>query len=68
MPIFKLTSADDKHVIVMTAKCLSCARNHAAENAGSEGPRVWRDPSQSTCVLVRDGTNPEIIHRSTRND
>lgn len=34
------------------ARCLTCARNHAAENAGREGPMIWRDPAQSQIKVI----------------
>ena len=68
MAIFKLTAHDDSIVLVLAAKCLSCARNIAANGAGVEGPRMWLDPSKSTCELMRDNMTPQIIVRSTKND
>lgn len=49
MGIFELKSKTI--TLVLRAKCLTCARNLAAENAGDEGPRVWRDPGMSTITV-----------------
>lgn len=51
MGIFKV-STDGGYVIVR-ARCISCARGIAADNAGSEGPRIWRDYTKSTVQLIR---------------
>lgn len=46
------------------AKCLTCARNLAAENAGKEGPRIWRDPAQSTVRVIGSAEGyPLILER-----
>ena len=68
MAIFKLTAYDDSIVIVLAAKCLSCARNIAANAAGPEGPRMWLDPAKSTCEVLRENMAPQIITRSIKND
>lgn len=66
MAIFQLTHAGIS--VVVRAKCLTCARGIAADNAGPEGPRVWRDGTMSTCELVRDTDKPGLILRSENND
>lgn len=67
MPIFKLSAKDGSVAIVVRAKCLSCARTIAVENAELEGTRVWRDPDMSTIELVRDGDRSGLILRSEKN-
>lgn len=52
MPLFLLKTTDGRIEQVIRAKCLSCSRSVAAQNAGAEGPRVWRDPSLSTVQLI----------------
>lgn len=59
MAIFTLTHAGI--TLTLRARCITCARNHAADNAGPEGPRVWRDNSMSTLTVLYGSTghNPE---------
>lgn len=61
MAIFKLTERSTGRAMVVRAKCLSCARAVAVENAGSEGTRVWRDPALSTVELVRENDKTGLI-------
>jgi hypothetical protein len=68
MAIFKLTARNGQAVIVR-ARCLSCARTVAADNAGAEGTLIWRDPEKSTVELVRPDDRPGLILRTElRND
>jgi hypothetical protein len=66
MAIFKLVATDLNIELVVRAKCLSCARDVAAEHAGTEGTGVWRNPGQSTCELVDAGSKRGLILRSER--
>ncbi|TNF65414.1 aldehyde dehydrogenase [Streptococcus salivarius] len=66
MPIFKLFTHEGLEVIVR-AKCLTCARNLAADNAQDEGPRTWLDPNKSQIVLVRETDPPCILSRMKRD-
>ena len=52
MAIFKVTQRDSGKSMVVRAKCVSCARTVAVENAGAEGTAVWRDPDQSSVDLA----------------
>lgn len=61
MALFKLTERSTGRAMVVRAKCLSCARAVAVENAGPEGTRVWRDPALSTVELVREGDKSGLI-------
>lgn len=60
MPIFKLTAGTGQSVVVR-ARCISCARTVAAENAGAEGTLLWRDPAQSTVELIRPDDKSGLI-------
>lgn len=64
MPLFKLTVRATGQSAVVRARCLSCARTVAVENAGSEGTMVWRDPARSTVELIRDTDRPALILRT----
>jgi hypothetical protein len=64
MPIFKLTARATGQAVLVRAKCLSCARTVAVQNAGSEGTMIWRDPAQSTVELIRPDDKPAMILRS----
>lgn len=64
MAIFLLTTRGSGQRMVVRAKCISCARAVAAENAGAEGTMVWRDPSLSSVELVRDTDKPGLILKS----
>ena len=55
-PIFVLAANDGSIELTIRAKCISCARNIAADNAGDEGKRIWRDGHLSTITLMQ---NPE---------
>lgn len=61
MAIFKITERSTGLAMVVRAKCLSCARAVAVENAGPEGTRVWRDPNLSTVELVREADKTGLI-------
>lgn len=54
MAIFRLQHATV--TLTVRAVCFTCARNLAADNAGPEGPRAWRDPTRSTIEYVRTST------------
>lgn len=41
MAYFLLTNMP--HAAIVSAKCITCARNIAAADAGKEGPKVWRE-------------------------
>lgn len=43
MAIFKVTHRAKGKSMVVRAKCVSCARTVAVENAGAEGTAAWRD-------------------------
>lgn len=59
MAIFTLTALSGP-VMIVRARCLSCAREVAVRNAGAEGTLTWRDPSLSTCALApKSHHNPE---------
>lgn len=55
-PVFVLKANDGAIELTIRAKCISCARNIAADNAGDEGTRIWRDGRLSTITLMQ---NPE---------
>lgn len=64
MPLFKLQTRSAPILVVFAqAACLSCARQVAAETAGAEGPRTWRDPDLSSVELVRDNGRRTLIFR-----
>lgn len=68
MAFFKLTAHDDSVIIVVAAKCLTCARRLAADAAGKEGPRMWLDSAKSTCAVLHENMAPQIITRSISNE
>lgn len=61
MAIFKITERSTGRAMVVRARCLSCARSVAVENAGPEGTRVWRDPALSTVELVPESDKSGLI-------
>jgi hypothetical protein len=64
MAIFKLTQRANGKSMIVRAKCVSCARTVAVENAGPEGTAVWRDPERSSVDLVRHDDRPGLILKS----
>ncbi|MCI2809379.1 hypothetical protein [Eoetvoesiella caeni] len=54
MAIFKLSALDGGVVLIVRARCLTCARQVAIDYAGPEGTRVWASRSNSTVDLIRD--------------
>lgn len=64
MAIFLVTCGHLRAVV--RAKCITCARNIAADNAGPEGPRVWRDPATSKVTLVRESDAPGLIFKGVK--
>jgi hypothetical protein len=67
MPIFKLTAGDGRAMVVR-ARCISCARDVAAGNAGAEGTMLWRDPAQSTVELIRPDDKRGLILKAELHD
>jgi hypothetical protein len=61
--LFVLTVVTTKQQVLVRARCLSCARNKAADEAGGEGPLVWMDPNQSTVELLRPDGKAGVIMR-----
>ena len=53
MPVFKVKARDGSITLLVRARCISCARDVAAEAAGPEGSRLWRDPERSGVELVQ---------------
>ena len=64
MALFKLTAKDGSVAMIVRARCLTCARSVAVENAGDEGTSVWRDPARSDVDLVRETDRPGLIMRA----
>ncbi|MCY1433884.1 hypothetical protein D9M71_499250 [compost metagenome] len=64
MAIFILKERGGNRAVVVRAKCTSCARTVAAENAGAEGTLLWRDSNLSSVELVREGDRPGLILKS----
>lgn len=64
MALFKLTANDGSAAMVVRARCITCARSVAVENAGGEGTAVWRDPARSTVELVRETDRSGLILRA----
>ena len=68
MAYFLVKTNDGQHAAIVSGKCISCARGIAADNAGPEGPMVWRDPSQSSVELLRDTDAPGRVFKLKGND
>lgn len=64
MAIFKVTQRANGKSMIVRAKCVSCARTVAVQNAGAEGTAVWRDPERSSVELVRHDDRPGLILKS----
>lgn len=64
MALFKLTAKDGSVAMIVRARCLTCARSVAVENAGEEGTAIWRDPVRSDVDLVRETDRPGLIMRA----
>ena len=64
MALFKLTAKDGSVAMIVRARCITCARSVAVENAGNEGTAVWRDPARSTVELVRESDRSGLIMRA----
>lgn len=61
MPLF-IGKAESKGIeVLVRARCLSCARDVLAANAGAEGTLVWRDRTLSTVELVQEGKQAVLI-------
>lgn len=61
--LFTLTVVATGQQVIVRARCLTCARNKAAEEAGGEGPMVWRDPNLSTIEILHSDGKPGVIMR-----
>ncbi|MFU2566774.1 hypothetical protein ACM7OO_19785 [Pseudomonas aeruginosa] len=64
MAIFILKERATSRSMVVRARCTSCVRTVAVENAGAEGTMVWRDPNLSSVELVRETDKPGLILKS----
>ena len=67
MPIFKLKTSSGLAMVVR-ARCISCARDVAAEHAGADGTMLWRDPAQSTVELIRPDDKRGLILKAESHD
>lgn len=63
--LFLVKTADDSVQMVVRARCLSCARQVAVDNSGTEGTEVWRNPSKSTVTVIHESGKPEAIIRAS---
>lgn len=61
--LFLLTVTLTKQQVIVRAACLTCARDVAAENAGGEGPLVWRDPQRSSVEVLRPEDKRGLVMR-----
>lgn len=69
MAYFLLTTTDNQHAVIVSGKCITCARLMAAENAGPEGPTVWRDGARSTIQVLRENDASGFVFKgATHND
>lgn len=68
MAYFLLQTNDGKLSQIISGKCLTCARNFAAQSAGPEGPQVWRDSAQSTIRVLRDTDPAGFIFKGEIHD
>ena len=67
MPIFKLTASSGLAMVVR-ARCISCARDVAAEHGGAEGTMLWRDAAQSMVELIRPDDKRGLILKAEPHD
>ena len=69
MPIFMLKATGGAGcAVVVRARCITCARTVAAENAGPEGTMIWRDPAQSTVELIRPDDKRGLVLKAESHD
>ena len=61
MPLFLVKAPDKGIEMLVSARCLTCARDVAAENAGAEGTLVWRDREQSSVQLIQDSSKRAVL-------
>ncbi len=54
MAIFKVSARDGSVSLVIRARCISCARQLAAERSPAHERRLWRDGDRSSIDLVPD--------------
>lgn len=64
MPLFILKSPECGVSLLVRGKCISCARNLAADAAGVEGPAVWLNGERSTIEVVRPDDRSGVLMRS----
>lgn len=68
MALFLLKTNGGRVQAVVRGKCLTCARNIAANEAGAEGPAVWLDSGRSTIELLRPDDRPGMLLRVTTDE
>ncbi len=68
MALFKLTTTDGRISLLVRGKCLSCARNLAADAAGTEGPATWLDGNRSTIEVLRPDDRSGVLMRTMNED
>lgn len=52
MAIFNVSARDGSVSLIIRARCLSCARQLAADRSPAHERRLWRDPERSSVELV----------------
>ncbi|MGN5537793.1 hypothetical protein NBV64_09085 [Alcaligenes sp. DN25] len=52
MAIFNVSARDGSVSLVIRARCMSCARQLAADRSPVHEKRLWRDPEMSSVELV----------------
>ncbi|WP_321291179.1 hypothetical protein [Alcaligenes phenolicus] len=52
MAVFNVSARDGSVSLVIRARCMSCARQLAADRSPVHEKRLWRDPEMSSVELV----------------
>lgn len=61
--LFLIKATDDSVAMVVRARCLSCARQVAVDNCGTEGTEIWRNPTKTTVSLIDTSGKPGAVMR-----
>ena len=54
MAIFNVSARDGSVSLIIRARCISCARQLAAERSPGHERRLWRDPERSSVELIHN--------------
>lgn len=62
--LFLVEALDKSVAIVVRARCMTCARQVAVDNAGAEGTEIWRNPAKTQVHAISPSGKSTAILKS----